>query len=106
MAFYGSPFLAEQKNERIEGKGKYTFPSGNIYVGEFKDGKFHGKGIIHFKTGGQYEAEWINGIAQEGQYTFKDGLIYEAENWDYCTKEDRRFFAERVNGFSAGIKKF
>jgi hypothetical protein len=39
MAFYGSPFEAEVKNGRIEGKGKYSFPNGNIYEGNFKDGQ-------------------------------------------------------------------
>jgi hypothetical protein len=40
MSWIGSPFEAEQVNDRVEGKGKYTFPSGNVYVGEFKDGRY------------------------------------------------------------------
>ncbi|KAI8808333.1 hypothetical protein BJ742DRAFT_772325 [Cladochytrium replicatum] len=102
MAFHGSPFVAEIKNGRIEGKGKYTFPDGNVYVGFFKDSQFHGKGTIHFKNGGTYEADWVEGRAVQGFYTFKDGLEYEMEDWDYCTERDRRFYTERVRGFSHG----
>ncbi|KAI9192974.1 uncharacterized protein BJ171DRAFT_432647 [Polychytrium aggregatum] len=102
MAFYKSPFKATVVNGRIEGAGRYTFPDGNVYIGDFKDGQFHGHGTIHFKHGGLYDAEWENGVAVQGTYTFKDGLEYEPEDWDYCTDKDRRFFSERVNGFPPG----
>ncbi|KAJ3033856.1 MORN repeat-containing protein 5 [Rhizophlyctis rosea] len=102
MAFAGSPFEAESKNGRIEGKGKYTFPNGNVYIGELKDGQFHGDGTIHFTNGGKYEARWENGLAVQGLYTFKDGLEYAPSQWDYCTELDRRFYTERVNGFRPG----
>ncbi|KAI9358570.1 hypothetical protein DFJ73DRAFT_818917 [Zopfochytrium polystomum] len=94
-----SPFSTELKNGRHEGFGKYVFPDGNVYVGDFKDGQFHGQGTIHFLNGGQYSATWSNGVVVEGKYTFKDGLVYESKNWDYCTLGDRRFFHERVEGF-------
>jgi hypothetical protein len=107
MAFHGSPFEAEIVNERydyifnfrIHGKGKYTFTDGKVYVGDFKDGQFDGIGTIHFTNGDKYEAEWKDGIAIKGQFTFKDGLKYEENDWDYCTLADRRFYHERVNGF-------
>ncbi|KAI8613009.1 hypothetical protein BC830DRAFT_1134273 [Chytriomyces sp. MP71] len=95
-----SVFIAETKNGRIEGNGKYTFPNGNVYVGQFKDGQFHGTGTIHFTNGGRYDASWINGRAVEGKFTFKDGLVYEQEDWGYCTPADRRFFHEKVHGFN------
>jgi hypothetical protein len=82
--------------------------------------RFHGFGTIHFLNGGKYEATWNNGVAVEvrvhqiidmlwtkrysqGKYTFKDGLEYAEENWNYCTKGDRRFFHERVEGFTKSI---
>ncbi|KND00874.1 uncharacterized protein SPPG_03976 [Spizellomyces punctatus DAOM BR117] len=102
MAFAGSPFEAEIVNDRIEGKGRYIFPDGNIYVGDFKDGQFHGSGTVHFKDGGKYEAQWKNGVALSGTYTFKDGLEYAPEDWSYCTEADRRFYSERINGFRPG----
>ncbi|TPX58436.1 hypothetical protein PhCBS80983_g03155, partial [Powellomyces hirtus] len=95
MAFAGSPFEAEIVNDRIEGHGKYTFPDGNVYIGEFKDGHFHGTGTIHFMNGGKYNAKWEFGKAVEGTYTFKDGLEYKSDEWDYCTDVDRRFYSER-----------
>ncbi|ORY40421.1 hypothetical protein BCR33DRAFT_661781, partial [Rhizoclosmatium globosum] len=85
---------------RVEGKGKYTFPNGNVYVGDFKDGQFHGNGTIHMTNGGRYDASWKDGRAIQGQFTFKDGLVYEPENWGYCTTEDRRFYYEKTGGFN------
>ncbi|KAG4104771.1 MORN repeat-containing protein 5 [Neocallimastix lanati (nom. inval.)] len=106
MAHYGSPFDADIKNGRIEGKGKFTFPDGNVYVGHFKDGEFHGKGTIFFKNGGKYMAEWDNGHDINGLFTFEDGLIYDENDWDYCTEKDRRFYSERCNGIPpAGISQ-
>lgn len=35
----------------------------------------------------------------KGDYFFKDYLKYEPDNWNYCLKEDRRFYLETQNGF-------
>ena len=48
---------------RMEGKGKYTFPTDTKYEGDMKDGEFHGKGTLYFPNGSKYEATWENGIA-------------------------------------------
>eukprot|EP00340_Litonotus_pictus_P000496 CAMPEP_0170516876 /NCGR_PEP_ID=MMETSP0209-20121228/3005_1 /TAXON_ID=665100 ORGANISM="Litonotus pictus, Strain P1" /NCGR_SAMPLE_ID=MMETSP0209 /ASSEMBLY_ACC=CAM_ASM_000301 /LENGTH=210 /DNA_ID=CAMNT_0010801949 /DNA_START=7 /DNA_END=639 /DNA_ORIENTATION=+ len=80
------------------GKGKYTFDNGVIYEGEFYKGEFHGEGIMSYPNGGKYKGTWKNGILQNGDYIFKDGLNYkEPARWDYCTHKDRRFYYEIVN---------
>ena len=84
---------------RISGKGKYTFSDGKVYIGEFKDGQFDGIGTIQYPNGDKFDAEWKDGIAVNGKFTFKDGLEYQENDWDYCTTADRRFYHERVNGF-------
>jgi len=43
------------------GKGTYTWPSGNKYVGEFKNGNLNGQGTKTWATGGKYVGEWKNG---------------------------------------------
>ena len=43
------------------GKGTYTFPSGNEYVGEFKNGKPNGEGIFTYPNGGMHMGEYKNG---------------------------------------------
>lgn len=50
---------------RLEGTGKYTFPTETRYEGEMNDGMFHGKGTLYFPNGSKYEATWENGIAIE-----------------------------------------
>ena len=41
----GSTYVGEVKGKRPHGKGKKTFPNGDVYEGEFKDGSITGKGI-------------------------------------------------------------
>ena len=64
--------------------------------------RFHGFGTIHYTSGDKYEAEWRNGIAIHGKFTFQDGLEYKESDWEYCTPKDRRFYSEIVNGFASG----
>eukprot|EP00002_Diphylleia_rotans_P023674 TRINITY_DN4658_c0_g1_i1.p2 TRINITY_DN4658_c0_g1~~TRINITY_DN4658_c0_g1_i1.p2 ORF type:complete len:127 (-),score=25.41 TRINITY_DN4658_c0_g1_i1:360-740(-) len=91
----------EMVNGRMEGHGKFYFPTGDIYEGQMKDGMFHGKGTIYFPDGSKFTATWVNGKAENGQYTFADGLNYEEKNWDYCSMKDRRFYTELVHGLKA-----
>lgn len=34
----------------------------------------------------------------KGQYTFPDGLTYDAHDWKYCDGYDRRFYTETQHG--------
>jgi hypothetical protein len=54
---------------------------------------------MYLVNGSSIEADWELGKASNEQYTFKDGLKYKIDSWDYCTVQDRRFYSERVNGF-------
>jgi hypothetical protein len=56
---------------RLEGSGKYTFPTETKYEGELKDGKFHGQGTLYFPNGSKYVASWEHGIAVEVNMTRK-----------------------------------
>ncbi len=66
--------------------------------------RFHGHGTLYLTAGGHFEANWENGRAVSvdsgngGTYTFKDGLKYAADQWDYCMPVDRRFYSEVCNG--------
>lgn len=60
--------------------------------------RFHGYGTLYFTNGGKFEAEWERGKAvgpgAGGQYTFRDGLQYQENEWKYCDGVDRRFWTE------------
>ena len=64
--------------------------------------RFHGHGVLYFPNGGEFEADWEKGRAvgegSGGKYTFKDGLKYEEDDWQYCNGLDRRFYSEICNG--------
>ena len=47
LQYTGSSYDGDIKNERMEGKGTYSFSSGTRYEGELLDGRFHGKGTLH-----------------------------------------------------------
>ena len=98
-----SLYEGERRNGRMEGHGKYTFPSGTVYTGQILDGEFHGEGVLAYPGGcGQYHATWNRGKVVTGRYVFADGLEYTAPtegDWAYCrTDGDRRFYSELVNG--------
>eukprot|EP00039_Didymoeca_costata_P004215 m.71983 g.71983 ORF g.71983 m.71983 type:complete len:182 (+) comp12294_c0_seq1:85-630(+) len=106
MEYIGSSYKGDHVNGRMEGIGVYNFPNGTEYRGEMKDGQFHGKGTLYFASGGKYEAEWRNGKAvgpqpARGEYTFKDGLKFDEQDWSYCDEDDRRFYTERLEGIPA-----
>lgn len=46
------------------------------------------------------EGRWENGkrVEAESRFEFNDGLVYEVEDWNYCTAEDRRFWSEIKDG--------
>ncbi|XP_043914649.1 MORN repeat-containing protein 5 [Protopterus annectens] len=98
MEYIGSSYEGEHKNNRMEGRGTYTFPTETRYEGEMKDGMFHGKGTVHFSNGSKFEAVWDHGLAKEGKLTFADGLEYKEEDWEYCDGYDRRFYTEMCHG--------
>ena len=99
--------------------GSYYYSSGSHYQGEMKDGQFHGQGTLFYKNGAKWTGIFENGIAKEGTYIFPDGLKFvqnfptdnlsdkhvkssdqnfDENSWDYCIRDDRRFFSEWVDG--------
>ena len=100
MEYMGSSYKGDTENGRLEGIGTYTFPTKTYYTGQLKDGMFHGPGTLYFPDGNKFTGEWENGRVINGRYTFADGLTYEADQlkWQYCNKNDRRFFTEICNG--------
>ena len=42
----------------MNGRGKYTWPSGDVYEGEMKDDKFHGQGTKTYRDGRRESGTW------------------------------------------------
>lgn len=63
-----------------------------------------GKWSCHKGTSAHKLIRYSKGLLScfKGKFTFKDGLEYQEQNWDYCTAKDRRFYSERVYGFLSG----
>ena len=58
----------------MEGEGKYTFNSGDLYIGHFSKGKKHGKGKLIYKASGdEYEGDWLlDKMTGKGRFIFKE----------------------------------
>jgi hypothetical protein len=80
-----STYKGDGENGWMDGTGAFTFANGVVYEGEFKKGEFHGKGTLVYPNGGRYKATWERGKILEGEYEFYDGLMYDFDNWNYCT---------------------
>ena len=75
----GTQYEGEIHQNKISGKGKYTFPSGAIYEGYLLNGLRHGIGKYRSPEGITYEGEWKNGL-KDGIGTMKRGnMSYEGE---------------------------
>lgn len=64
----------------INGKGIYTWDSGDKYDGEFKNGFFHGNGTYLYSNGNKYIGQWKNNKEHGiGVFTLSSGDRYEGE---------------------------
>jgi hypothetical protein len=69
----GAKYVGEWRDGRRNGKGTYTFSTGDIYLGEFKDGKFDGNGTYKYKSGQRYVGEF-----KDGKFN-GNGILYAAD---------------------------
>jgi len=69
-----SSFHGEWIDDKINGKGLFTFDVGIKYEGYWKDGNPHGRGVYTYANGDNYDGEFKNGVKNgKGLYTFSNG---------------------------------
>jgi hypothetical protein len=79
----GDVYEGEWKDDKINGRGKYTWPECEFYEGEFKDGKSDGKGKHNYANGQVYEGEFQDDKRNgRGKMTYPSGQVYEGEYKD------------------------
>ncbi|KDO22090.1 hypothetical protein SPRG_12076 [Saprolegnia parasitica CBS 223.65] len=98
----------------VAGHGRYTYPSGDTYVGDFLDGQRHGRGTYTVSaTGYTYVGDWVhdcrhgtgvltynNDATHQGTYTGSwaddvrcgDGLFQEGDRFVYKGRWKRNVF--------------
>ena len=85
----GNKYDGEWKNDKKEGKGVFTWDSGNKYDGEWKNGKKEGKGVYTWDSGDKYDGEWKNGKREgKGVFTWDSGNKYDGE-WKNGKREGK-----------------
>jgi hypothetical protein len=88
-------YVGEVENEKPNGFGIFTYPSGEMYEGEYKDGKTHGQGsfsfldgkkgvgefrenkpwnITEFDKGGKIIGEYVEGVLKVE--TVEEGILF------------------------------
>ena len=73
-------FDGEWKDNKMNGKGKYTWPNGSEYVGEYVNDVKQGYGIYK-NEGIVYEGNWVNGF-KHGKGRQTDGKIQREGEWE------------------------
>ena len=92
----GEVYEGDYVDDKRHGKGKYTYASGEVYEGDFVDGNFHGKGKYTFASGNVYEGDFVNGrMTGKGKKTYTTGDVYEGDFANGCiTGKGRYTYAE------------
>lgn len=95
------------------GKGTYS-ERGNTYTGEWEDDKMHGKGKFTYASKTEYDGDWVaNQYQGTGKYTWPDGSSYEG-SWEentlhgdgiYTDAEGHRFKGDFFNGKGNNLVK-
>ena len=102
-------------NGCINGKGTYTWESGNKYEGEFKDGLFHGIGKFYYSNGDIYVGSWEKDKKKgQGVFTSFDGNSYDGEWLNnkehgkgvFLTNDGDRYEGSWIDGFLNGYGNF
>jgi hypothetical protein len=60
-------YEGEVRDGKLNGRGIYTFPSGDRYEGEFRDGKYNGRGVYTSKDGERLTGLWRDDSFIEGR---------------------------------------
>jgi hypothetical protein len=64
-----SPRPGEFIHNKKDGKGIFTWPTGNVYKGQFKEEKMCGKGEMTYTTGHRYARPLATGCARNSEAT-------------------------------------
>lgn len=51
-------YVGDWENDKMHGKGKYTYASGSAYDGSWELGVYHGQGTYSWQDGRRYEVSW------------------------------------------------
>jgi len=74
----GDLFVGEYKDGHRHGQGTYTYSKGDKYVGEYKNNNQHGQGSYTYSNGDKYVGKYKNNVRNgQGKYTYADGTITE-----------------------------
>ncbi|KAJ3338884.1 hypothetical protein HDU93_008937 [Gonapodya sp. JEL0774] len=67
-------------NGARHGKGKTTFPNGDVYTGEYVSGLKQGKGVYKWRNGAVYSGDYVANTRDGfGTFVYPDGSRYKGE---------------------------
>jgi uncharacterized protein (TIGR02145 family) len=73
-------YVGQARDGKPNGKGKFTFNSGETYEGDFVDNAFNGIGKYIQPNGTTYVGEWKNGKQNgKGKVNYSNGMVYEGD---------------------------
>jgi hypothetical protein len=81
-------YVGELRNGKQNGRGAYTWTSGNRYDGEWRDGEAHGRGVLTWPNGRRFEGEWRNDKPNgQGKFKAADSTTYTGTWTNGCLKQ-------------------
>lgn len=110
----GQLYEGSFKNDKMNGKGKMSYPDGNTYEGDWLDDKREGFGVYNCPDGRRYEGTFHNDVLEgKGTMYYENGDIFQGE-WVndamegygvYKWHDNRIYEGQYVNGIEHGKGK-
>lgn len=74
----------------LHGEGRYTWPSGETYLGQFCDSTLTGLGVLRWSDGSEYRGNFVRGLRDgEGEFSFgSNGATYKGQ-WERGQRSGR-----------------
>ena len=93
------------RDGKMDGRGFYSYASGNRYEGEWLDDKRHGHGVFVFTNGARFDGEWRDNKPNgAGTYTARDGATYTGTWTDGCFRQGDRQIAVGASREACGFR--
>ena len=101
-----SRYVGSYRAGKMNGRGVYSWASGNRYEGEFANDNFNGHGVMVWANGDRYDGLWKEDKANgQGTKTVADGRVYSGVWTNGCFRQGDRWATAGATAKDCGFER-